>query len=98
MKREEDAQGIFVIKTGHSMSIDPSVCATCHGKTHVLAGKGPGSTSAQESEKVSALQNQVTELQTTSQTNWATGIAGGAIGMLIVSIIGLLILRRGKFL
>ncbi|GEM_PF-343175 len=98
MKREEDAQGVFVIKTGHSMSIDPSVCASCHGKTHVLAGKGPGSTAAQESEKVTALQKQVAELQNVAQTNWASGIAGGAVGMLIVSIIGLLILRRGKFL
>jgi len=100
MKRELDAQGVFVIKTGHSMSIDPSVCAACHGKTHVLGGKGPNTSQAvaAETEKVTALQAQVNELENRAQSNWATGIAGGAIGVLIVAGIGFTILRRRKLL
>jgi hypothetical protein len=44
------------------------------------------------------MQNQIAQLKNDAQTNWTTGVTGGAIGMLIVIIIGFIILRRGKLL
>ncbi len=97
MKRQLDEAGVFVVKTGHAMSIDPSTCATCHGKTHLLSNK-KDVLSPDENKQVGDLQTQVETLKTTAQTNWATGMAGGAIGMIIVGAAGFFILRRGKLL
>ncbi len=97
MKREKDQAGVFVVKTGHSMSIDPTTCANCHGKTHLLSNKQQV-LSPEDNKKVSDLQSQVSTLQDTAQSNLATGMAGGAVGMIIVGVLGFFILRRGKLL
>jgi predicted CXXCH cytochrome family protein len=97
MKKQLDEAGIHVVKTGHSMSIDPATCANCHGKTHVLSTKQDVLT-PDENQKVVDLQTQVDNLNQTAQRNWATGIAGGAVGMLLVTAVGFVILRRGKLL
>ena len=97
MKRETEPNGVHVIKTGHSMSIDPSVCATCHGKTHVLSGKGLNGAPPKD-EQIADMQNQISQLQDTAQGNLATGVAAGGAGMIIVATLGFLILRRGKLL
>lgn len=98
MRRQLDEAGVFVIKSGHTMNIDPGVCAECHGNLHVVSTMqdGNGEALPGSKEQVAQLEQQVANLQNTAQTNWATGIAGGALGMLIVVGLGYLILRRGR--
>jgi hypothetical protein len=79
------------------MAIDPGTCATCHGSTHLLSGSRNAGAPA-SNKQVTDLQNEVGQLEETAQSNWATGLAGGALGMFIVVAIGFFILRRGKFL
>ncbi len=97
MKRQLDSGGVHVVRTGHSMAIDPSTCATCHGNTHLLSTRSNG-ISPGTSVKVTELQGEVDRLKETVSSNWAMGIAGGAVGMIVVFGLGYLILRRGKLL
>jgi len=97
MARKTDANGRLVVATGHSMLIEPGTCATCHGKAHLLSPSGKPITIEGQKE-VDVLKDKVATLQETANTNWATGLAGGAIGMLIVGAVGFFILRRVKLL
>jgi nitrate/TMAO reductase-like tetraheme cytochrome c subunit len=103
MTTVRDETGAFALKTGHSMAVEPDTCGNCHGAIHELKltseGGAASSTHSTEGEtSVTELQAEVTRLRDTAQTNWATGIAGGAIGMLLVIGIGVLLLRRGRLL
>ncbi|MFN8421382.1 MAG: multiheme c-type cytochrome, partial [Anaerolineae bacterium] len=99
MTQERDTSGVFAVKTGHSMEVEPSTCSTCHGDIHELQASTTtsGSPPAQAgSAEISDLEAQVKSLQDTAQVNWATGIAGGAVGVLIIIGVSALILRRGS--
>jgi predicted CXXCH cytochrome family protein len=114
MQRVVDERGVFVLRTGHSMQLDPAVCATCHGNVHALGkmsggiGDGhpavgtprpPASTTnaaSDSSARVAELETQVEQLTATAQANWATGLAGGAVGVLVLALLVAIILRRGK--
>ena len=97
MPRKLDADGIHVVATGHTMSIDPGTCAECHGNVHVLtADTKPEPETPEERSQIVALETQVAQLQQEARTNWNTGVVGGAIGMLIVAVAAALVLRRGR--
>ncbi len=95
MKRQTDASGIFVIKTGHTMNVEANVCGDCHGSLHALQ-KSPTDGLHSPEPASDDLQARVAELETQAQTNWAMGLVGGAIGMLVVIALGVLVARRGK--
>lgn len=106
MQRTLDDDGVHVVATGHTMSIDPGTCAECHGKVHLLTTKdkeGEGIAvelplTPEERAEVKRLEEQVTELEDTARTNWNSGVVGGALGMFIVAIAAVGLLRRGKVL
>lgn len=97
MNRVTDPEGVFVVSTGHSMEISPGTCSNCHGGLHALqASPQDAIHGGSESPTAEELQAQIKTLEAQSQNNWASGLAGGAVGMLIVGLIALLIVRRGK--
>jgi predicted CXXCH cytochrome family protein len=87
--------GVFTVKTGHTMSIDPGVCADCHGSIHLLSS-GETNLSDQEKAHLETLQQQVDQLQTESVDNLNSGIVGGALGALVLALIASLIIRYGR--
>ncbi len=95
MAQGEQQNGVFTVKTGHSMSIDPGVCADCHGSIHLLSS-GETHLSDQEKARLETLQQEVDQLQTKSEENLNTGIVGGAIGALVLAIVATLIIRYGR--
>ncbi len=95
MARQTQANGVFVVQTGHSMSIDPGICANCHGNIHLLS-KGESNLTDQQQSKLTSLETQVGQLQTTAEDNLNTGIVGGAIGALVLVIIIFVIMRFGR--
>ncbi len=97
MTRKLDADGIHVVATGHSMSIAPETCAACHGSVHVLtASEEPAPVTPEERSRIAELVATVAQLEQEAQTNWNTGVVGGAIGMFIVAVAAVIILRRRK--
>jgi predicted CXXCH cytochrome family protein len=95
MAKSEKLNGASIVKTGHSMAIDPGVCANCHGSIHLLSS-GETSLSAQEKTKLESLQQEVGKLQTTAVENLNTGIVGGAIGALVLAVVAFLVVRLGR--
>lgn len=96
MKRERDTSGVFAVKTGHSMAVEPSTCSTCHGDIHTLQLSESNGATPVPNVDVADLEAQVKTLQDTAQVNWATGIAGGAVGVLFIVGVSALILRRRR--
>lgn len=95
MTRRQQENGIFVAQTGHSMLIDPGICADCHGNIHLLS-IGEANLSAEEKNNLETLKAQVGELQTTAVENLNTGIVGGAIGALVLAVVALVVIRLGR--
>jgi len=93
MAIQRDATNVFVVKTGHSMNIDPGICASCHGKVHVLSGKGGDGTPTNAEAEAAKLRDDVKRLTEEAQTNWATGLVGGVLGVLVVGGLAFFILR-----
>jgi hypothetical protein len=93
--------GIHVVATGHTMNIAPETCSECHGSVHVVstedAAPEPELTTAEQN-RVEELEGEVERLEEDVQTKWNSGVVGGAIGMMVVILIGFVILRRGKVL
>jgi hypothetical protein len=79
----------------HSLDIDPSVCAECHGNTHVLS-VADNRASPEELAQISNLKDDVSELEDVADENLQSGIIGGAIASLL--LIGLLyvVIRVGR--
>jgi predicted CXXCH cytochrome family protein len=79
----------------HSLDIDPSVCAECHGNTHVLSVVD-NRASPEELTEISNLKGDVAELEDAADENLYSGIIGGAIAALL--LIGLLyvVIRVGR--
>ncbi len=94
MTRVESENGIQVVGTGHSMNIDPSVCAYCHGKTHQLSSHGH--LNSEDQQVVADMENEVAQLQDTASQNLNTGIVGGAFGALALVLIVLVAIRLGR--
>jgi predicted CXXCH cytochrome family protein len=95
MAKRVQQNGVFTTQTGHSMLIDPGICANCHGNIHLLSA-GEANLSAQEKTKLETLQTQVSQLQTTAVENLNTGIVGGAIGALVLGVVAFIIIRIGR--
>jgi predicted CXXCH cytochrome family protein len=95
MAQRVTEDGIHVIQTGHAMTIDPGVCADCHGNVHLLSF-GETRLSEQEQSELAALREEVTQLETTAEDNLNTGIVGGAIGALILAVVVFLAIRLGR--
>ncbi len=95
MVKRTRENGVFTTQTGHSMLIDPGICANCHGSIHLLSSGGT-TLSAQDKNRMAALETQVTDLQTASADNLNNGIVGGAIGALVLVLIVFVIMRLGR--
>jgi len=81
----------FVLTTGHSMSIDPSVCSACHGNTHLLSARESGDSGSVT--RITTLEGELDTLQKQADRNRSSGIVGGALGTLIVLGVLMLLFR-----
>lgn len=95
MTKRVTQDGVHVIQTGHAMTIDPGVCASCHGNIHLLSF-GDRRLSEQENRELAALREEVTRLTTTAEGNLNNGIVGGAIGALVLALVVFLAIRLGR--
>jgi predicted CXXCH cytochrome family protein len=95
MAKREQQNGVTTVQTGHSMLIDPGVCADCHGNIHLLS-KGEANLSVVEKNKLEVLETQVGDLKTTAVENLNTGIVGGAIGALVLAVVAFIVIRIGR--
>jgi hypothetical protein len=95
MQRVTTGNGVQVISTGHTMNIDPGVCADCHGNTHLLSSDGLR-LSAEDHAQLVALEAEVTKLEETASQNLNSGIVGGALGALVLALIIFLTVRLGR--
>ena len=95
MAKRVTADGVHVVQTGHTMSIDPGVCADCHGNIHLLSVGGK-TISEQQLSELTDLQEQVTHLETAAEDNLNNGIVGGAIGALVLAVVAFLVIRLGR--
>lgn len=93
MARPEYSEGQPPPQTGHTMNIDPSVCADCHGNTHVLTADG---TSAEEVAHIEELQAELSQLEETASQNLNFGVIGGALGALLLVLIIFIVMRVGR--
>jgi hypothetical protein len=95
MARRTTESGIHVIRTGHTMSIDPAVCSNCHGNTHLLTVQESRRTTEEISE-VKQLESDKVELEETATQNLYSGVVGGAIGVLILLGLIYIVVRLGR--
>lgn len=95
MSRRVSENGVQMVQTGHTMGIDPAICANCHGNTHLLSSGGPR-LSDEEASQVALLEKEVMQLQTTASQNLNSGIVGGAIGALVLVIVVFVVIRLGR--
>lgn len=95
MNRVLSENGIQVVQTGHTMGIDPGVCARCHGNTHLLSMDPDDLSDAQKTE-LQNLQEEVAQLENTATQNLNSGIVGGAIGALVLAVIVYFTIRLGR--
>ncbi len=95
MTQRRQDNGVFVVQTGHAMSIDPGVCADCHGNIHLLSF-GETRPSEGDATHIESLEQEVTQLQDTAVENLNTGIVGGAIGALVLMIVAYVVIRLGR--
>ncbi|MBN1967517.1 MAG: hypothetical protein JW910_22875 [Anaerolineae bacterium] len=93
MARPEYTEGQPPPQTGHTMNIDPSVCADCHGNTHVLTAEG---VSEDDLAHIEAMQAQIDQLEETASQNLNFGVIGGALGALLLGLIVVFVLRVGR--
>jgi predicted CXXCH cytochrome family protein len=95
MSRRTAPNGVQVIQTGHSMSIDPGICADCHGQIHLLSF-GDTKLSDQEKAELESLKNELLAMEGQATQNLNSGIVGGAIGALALVIILFFVVRLGR--
>ncbi len=95
MVKRTQQDGVFTTQTGHSMLIDPGICANCHGNIHLLSS-GTANLTDQEKSQLTSLETQVGDLKTAAEDNLNTGIVGGAIGALVLVVIAFVIIRIGR--
>ncbi len=96
MSREVNRNGSLVRTTGHTMSIDPSTCANCHGNTHLLSVReGNGD---ENGEQVADLEAEIDDLKETSEQDRNSAIIGGALGAVILVVAVFMLARLRKLL
>ena len=82
MSREVNRNGSIVRTTGHTMSIDPSTCAECHGNTHLLSVREMDRT--EDAGQVEDLEQEIDDLEESSEQDRNSAIIGGALGAVIL--------------
>jgi hypothetical protein len=95
MAQRVTQDGTHVIQTGHAMTIDPGVCADCHGNIHLLSA-GEVQLSEQQQGELAVLHEEVNRLEATAEDNMNNGIVGGAIGALVLVLVVFLAIRLGR--
>lgn len=98
MVRQLADDGVHVVNTGHSMLINPGVCADCHGNTHLLSVRESNSSTEQQIAEVNTLQSEIDKLKEEADEERNAGVVGGALGALIVVIILGIMWRMRSFL
>jgi formate-dependent nitrite reductase cytochrome c552 subunit len=96
MRRDVVENGVLVSTTGHTMAIDPSTCAECHGNTHMLSVREVNQ--FDDIDKIQELENQIDELENDSDKDWNSGVIGGALGALILVFVLFLLVRLRSLL
>jgi formate-dependent nitrite reductase cytochrome c552 subunit len=97
MSREVNRNGTIVRTTGHTMSIDPSTCAECHGNTHLLSVR-ESSRTGEDINQVQALEKEIVDLKDTSERDRNSAIIGGALGAVILVAALYFLVRLRKLL
>jgi hypothetical protein len=88
---------VHVLTTGHTMAIDPSVCAECHGNTHLLNAED-FNRSPEEIAEVTELREEITRLEDVASENRYSSIIGGALGMMVLLAVLYLLNRLRRLL
>jgi hypothetical protein len=101
----EEQQG-----TGHTFSIAPDVCASCHGMTHTLTvgdvaeeseetdtgAETESETPSEPDADIEELENRIADLEQRSRENLDIGLAGGGLGGLLLGGAMVWFVRREK--
>ncbi len=95
MAKRTQENGVFLVQSGHSMSIDPGICANCHGNIHLLSA-GESDLTDSEQNRLVSLEGELTQLQTEASDNLNTGIVGGAMGALVLVVLAWVVIRVGR--
>lgn len=98
MQRKVTTNGSQVRVTGHSMAIDPSVCADCHGNTHLLSVREASGMTEEEFNRIHKLEAEVARLQSKTDDKRTADLVGGALGALVVVFILFLLVRLKSLL
>ncbi len=98
MQKRVITNGEEIKVTGHTMAIDPSVCAGCHGNTHLLSARGEMGLSPEELERVRQLEAEVARLQQEADDTRTADLVGGALGALVVVAVVFLLIRLKSLL
>jgi predicted CXXCH cytochrome family protein len=98
MQRKVTTNGDEIRVTGHTMAIDPGVCAECHGEIHLLSVLETGELSAEELSRIHELEAEVERLQSKADDKRTADLVGGALGALIVVFILFLLVRLKSLL
>lgn len=98
MERREIVNGNIVRTTGHTMSIDPSTCAECHGNTHMLSVREVNQLDEADANRMAELEAEVLRLKEFANEDQTSNVLGGALGTLIVVVILFLVIRLRKLL
>lgn len=97
LTRRTTQGGVHVVSTGHTMSIDPGVCAECHGNTHLLSVRETNRP-AEETDELQRLRAEINDLQAEADRNLNSGLVGGALGVLLLIVMVYLIIRLRRLL
>jgi formate-dependent nitrite reductase cytochrome c552 subunit len=97
MSREVNRNGTIVRTTGHTMSIDPSTCAECHGNTHLLSVR-ESPRAGEDISQIQELENEIEDLKDTSERDRNSAIIGGALGTAILGAALFFLVRLRKLL
>lgn len=93
MASHDTAQdGIQIVKTGHTMEIEPQTCSECHGLIHGLT-MAESHVTDEERNTVASLEAEIEDLQEEADNNRNTGLIGGALSALLV-LLGIFIIFR----
>jgi len=98
MQRKVSTNGDLERVSGHTMAIDPGVCAECHGNTHMLSVREASSMTEEEFNRVHELEAEVGRLQSKVDDKRTADLVGGALGALVVVFILFLLMRLKSLL
>jgi predicted CXXCH cytochrome family protein len=93
MNRLVANDGIHVLRTGHTMSVETETCSECHGDIHLLALGTQDTLPRVQISRVNELEKEVEALHEESRNNRNYGAIGGALGMAIVFGVLIILIR-----